>query len=1380
MAWRSCCALLVVGLALALAPLAHALAPGVDQVRFRVYNEDDGLPQSSVSALVEDDLGFVWLGTQDGLARFDGHEFRILRRDSERTDSLADNYVQALALSGDSLWVASPALGLSQVDVRSLRTRRLVGERARAMGLGEDGYSGLHVDSQARLWVSQRSLGVRLYDAAADRFIDPPFQIPFERRQRVLGESRSHGLLIAVDDDLWRWREGAAERIYVAEAGAHAPVLAVVDAGIDQLWVATQGNGLLLLDGQGVLRQQLRRTDGLVDDEVLRLLLDRRGRLWTGHVGGLCLLDQTRPTQCWQHQPSAAGGLPGNRITALLEDRQGHVWVGTWTGGVGIHAPDDERFLRVGVSSAAAGLPTQAVASISQAAAGGYWLSLIDGGGLLRFDLQQGVLQRWEAVDPALQQVTPLVSLSDADTLWVGTSNAGLLRLLSDGTVRHYPPRPEDPTLGPPGRMVQSLYTDPQGRLWLGTAGDGLAMLCRDCERFRHYRSDPEDVGSLSSASINDVLQTRDGRVWVALRRGGVNRLDPQTGRVERFRLRTADGDIEFSATALLEDRAGRLWVGTQGFGLLQLLRNEQGEFVGFRELNVRQGLPAESIGAMLEDAAGWLWVSTTAGLARVQPEQGRAESWRPFSRGRGEDYFVGSALADSDGRFLFGGVSGMTVFRPDEVLLTDAPPDAIPADIYVDQQSLPLLAAGATADRTQDLSLQLPHPQALLGVELATQPLLTSAPVRFAYRLDPQDDDWTLLPRNRRQVILSHLEAGQYTLKLRARFDEQENWGAISQIDLVVLPPWWRSQAAMLAFLLAALLALGSMGWMARRYLRERRAASRALAQSNTLLKESLWGSQGELWDCDLRSGQIVRENRLPHLKVDQVGAPQTLRGLRPFVHLEDQASFDAALRACVEGEREFLHVSYRTQDADDQWRWMLTRGKLLERDDGDRPVRLVGTTFDVTELRAQEDALRESQARLRMALWGSGDELWDLDVRANRVHRENPLPRVRLSQDLRFSDALEYLDLAHEQDRPGFRQALTQHVLGRTDSFEASFRLPAVEGGWVWVLSRGRAVDRDEQGHASRVVGTNRDITVIKQTEAELKALNDQLEARVGERTWELEQSVQELRATLQHLQAAQAQLVDAEKMAALGNLVAGVTHDINTPVGIAVTAASNMREEAARLHQALDAQRLKRSELAQFVALAQQSSAMIETNLQRASHLLRSFKQVAVDQASEQVRVIDLAAYIDEILRSLGPELRHHHVQVCNRCPPGLQLRTYPGAIYQIVANLVLNASVHAFDDGAMGEIEIAAVPDEGGLQLSVSDNGRGMEEGVSRHIFEPFFTTRRESGGSGLGLHIVYNLCTEVLGGTIRCLTAPGQGARFEMRLPAQVDASVEAP
>ncbi|MCB1641720.1 MAG: hypothetical protein KDI37_08315, partial [Xanthomonadales bacterium] len=137
MAWRSCCALLVVGLALALAPPAHALAPGVDQVRFRVYNEDDGLPQSSVSALVEDDLGFVWLGTQDGLARFDGHEFRILRRDSERTDSLADNYVQALALSGDSLWVASPALGLSQVDVRSLRARRLVGERARAMGLGE-------------------------------------------------------------------------------------------------------------------------------------------------------------------------------------------------------------------------------------------------------------------------------------------------------------------------------------------------------------------------------------------------------------------------------------------------------------------------------------------------------------------------------------------------------------------------------------------------------------------------------------------------------------------------------------------------------------------------------------------------------------------------------------------------------------------------------------------------------------------------------------------------------------------------------------------------------------------------------------------------------------------------------------------------------------------------------------------------------------------------------------------------------------------------------------------------------------------------------------------------------------------------------------------
>ncbi len=1374
MAWCELRRRILIGICLLLVG-SWALAQGVDRVRFRVFDEARGLPQSSVSALVQDSRGFVWLGTQDGLARFDGHEFRVMRHDALDPDSLADSYVQALAVADDVLWVASPSRGLSRLDLRSLELTRYSGERGRVAGLRQDAITGLLFDRQGQLWVSLQD-GVQRLDGETHLFEPPPFDIPYERRLRVLADSPNHGLLIVADDALWRWRAdtGLAEQIYRLPPDSTASIAAVVDAGIDQLWLATRGDGLLGLDATGQLRQQLTRDSaGLIDNEVMRLMLDSGGRLWSGHFGGLCRLDPgaTRAI-CWQHRSGQVDGLPGTQITALLEDRDRRIWAGSWTGGVGVHAPEDERYARAGAGTGMADLPSRAVAAIAEAADGSFWLALIDGGGLVRYDLEAGLQSRHRFQAPELANALSMTLLADGERLWVGTSNAGLVRIDADGSETHYPDRPDAPEAGPAGRSIQSLYLDRQGTLWIGTLSNGLSALCAGCDAFEHFGQRDDDPGSIASDSVHAIRQTRDGRIWLALRRGGVNLLDPVNGRVKRYTLTTAEGEVMFSATDLLEDRGGRLWVGTQGFGLQLLERDARGDFVRFVGLGSHDGLPADAIGAILEDPVGALWVSTTAGLARVQPDQRRVQAWRPFSLGRGEDYFVGSALRASSGQFLFGGVAGLTVFRPDEVLLGQPPPQARIVAAYIDHLPYASARRSGPAEVAYADAIELFHPQSLLNLELGSQPLLTAAPVRYSYRLEPLDDDWSELPGQRRQISFSRLGAGDYQLRLRARLESHEEWGDERLVDLTVHPPIWRSTKAKIAYLLGGLTLLALLAWLARRSWIARRSAAAALAQSAALLKQSLWGSQGELWDCNLQTGRIRRENHLPNLKVDAVGAGQTLRDLGPFVHEDDRQAFDDGLKRCLSGESEYLQVSYRTLDDRDRWRWMLTRGKLLGRDAQGRPTRLVGTTFDITEVRAQEDALRESQARLRMALWGSGDELWDLDVVANRVHRENALQQVKLPPDLSFPDQIEYLKLAHVDDRPAFRDALRGHILGQTPIFEATFRLPSVDGGWVWVLGRGRAVARDAQGKALRMVGTNRDISHLKAVEAELTSLNEGLEARVGERTATLESTVDELRSTLERLKQTQEQLIDAEKMAALGNLVAGVAHDINTPVGIGVTAASHLRDEMRALRRSLDSGQLRRSQLEQFVKVAEQSTLLINDNLERASTLVRSFKQVAVDQASEQRRRIDLARYLDEILLSLKPSLKHRNVEVRIDCADGIILDTYPGALYQIVANLVLNAITHAYPEGADGVVQIHARVDGGQLELRVIDDGCGMDESISRHVFEPFFTTRREQGGSGLGLHIVYNLCTELLGGSVRCESTIGEGSIFILVLPLE--------
>jgi len=308
---------------------------------------------------------------------------------------------------------------------------------------------------------------------------------------------------------------------------------------------------------------------------------------------------------------------------------------------------------------------------------------------------------------------------------------------------------------------------------------------------------------------------------------------------------------------------------------------------------------------------------------------------------------------------------------------------------------------------------------------------------------------------------------------------------------------------------------------------------------------------------------------------------------------------------------------------------------------------------------------------------------------------------------------------------------------------------------------------------GAALILVGAVISILVFRQAakaEASLRRLNAELEGRVEVRTRDLQVANQNLQAAINSLREAQAQLVQSEKMASLGSLVAGMSHEINTPLGVSVTSASSLREETVAIRDTYATGNIKRSELEAYMEHADQISGILLQNLKRAADLVNSFKQVAVDQSSEDWRSINLHAYVDEILLSLRPKLKQTDVEVENACDPGLLLHTHPGVIYQILSNLILNSLVHAFDPGQGGHIRIAARDVEGRLHLDFQDDGRGVTPDQLGHLFEPFYTTRRGRGGSGLGLHIVYNLVTDTLGGRVEAHSGHGQGLRFHIEFP----------
>ncbi|CAO3423830.1 PAS-domain containing protein [Azospirillum endophyticum] len=277
------------------------------------------------------------------------------------------------------------------------------------------------------------------------------------------------------------------------------------------------------------------------------------------------------------------------------------------------------------------------------------------------------------------------------------------------------------------------------------------------------------------------------------------------------------------------------------------------------------------------------------------------------------------------------------------------------------------------------------------------------------------------------------------------------------------------------------------------------------------------------------------------------------------------------------------------------------------------------------------------------------------------------------------------------------------------------------------------------DEDGEVTHIVTVALDITARKRAEAELRD--------------------------------AQASLIQAEKLASLAQLVAGVAHEVNTPIGVTLTAISHLAEQVGRIRALFEESRIRRSDFQDFLDVAWESTRMILSNVERAAGLIQSFKQVASDQASGERRLFDLSTYVDEVLLSLRPRLRRTRVTVELDIPAGLVVDGYPGAFAQVLSNLIINALVHAYDEGETGRILLSAREQPAGwIEMRYADDGKGIAADIRSRIFDPFFTTKRGTGASGLGLSICANIMTGTMRGSIALEEGGGKGTRFLLRFP----------
>ena len=823
-----------------LAPPARAGAPpAMSLVRL---GAEQGLSQGAIMAVAQDGRGFLWLGTEDGLNRYDGLELRhyISRRNDPAT--VPNNWISALATDAQGrLWVGTDGGGLVGLDAQTSHFKPVLSARGQPLLGSQTQIRSLFVDRQQRLWVATRQAGifavdiakhtVREYrrDPASPNTLSSAAVFAFSQDTRGQIWLGSDSGLDRLDPDSARVESfGAALRKAVDVAGESVKVNAVYADKQDTIWVGSD-NGLFALNVRGsvtmAFKHDAKDPDSLPSDRVTSLLEDTEGRLWVGTSAGLVLLDRSSgKLNVFRNVPADLGSLPDNHIVSLYQDHSGLLWIGTKSGGAARWNPRSwafghHRFLETERNN---------ITAFASDRHGTLWLGSF-GGGISAIDKATGavrsITQRSRAPLRLDDDNIMALLVDERDRLWAGTMGAGVERLdVRSGTVKRFAHDPANAaTL--PAAGVMSMLRDSRGMIWIGTYGGGIARIDpRDDSIFR-YPVAKDGAAGLSSDRATALAEDAAGLIWIGTDSGGLNVLDPLTGRFHTYNHAPHDSASLSSNTvyALHIDKAGRVWVGTRGGGL-DCITGSPFSSVGvkFRNISENDGLPNSTIYGIEPDSAGRLWLSSNRGLAVYNPQTLVFTTFRRSHGLQGDEFNFGAHYSSPDGTLYFGGSNGYNGFLPQRLSVNSHPPQIALTELL--RANKPVSSAPETVR-----DLRLGYRDNAVTIRFAALDFTGPAENRYSYRLQGFESQW-VDAGNRGHATYTNLEAGHYRFLMRAANSDGVWNDAGLSIGLDVAPPPWATWWARLSYL-CAIAGITFAAWRTQqRRLDDKAAYARAL----------------------------------------------------------------------------------------------------------------------------------------------------------------------------------------------------------------------------------------------------------------------------------------------------------------------------------------------------------------------------------------------------------------------------------------------------------------------------------------------------------------------------------------------------------------------
>lgn len=1316
-------------------PCISSYAQSSELLKFEHLIANDGISHSKTYNIIQDRQGFLWIATQYGLNKYDGHDIKVYTNVRNDPHSLSSNFI----------W-------------------------------------HLFEDDSGMIWASTWGNGVNSYDPVKDTFTrfmhdaDDPDSLSsgnvwssYQDRQGTLWVCTDNGLnkLNSDNKTFTRYHHNPADPTSISNNS----VSSMHEDRNGNLWVTTYGGGLNKFDrtsGEFISYQNDPATPGsLSNNNIWQSHLDRNGILWLATEGGLNKFNpDTEVFTRYQHTPDDPSSISNNTLTYIIEDESGKLWISTFGGGLNHFDPQTGIATRFQED-------TDNIFSIRNNTV---WGSVIDNTGALWVTSEDGInvydpgrhqfeMYNYQANNPKTHAYKGCYSfhIDKENQLWAGSDSFGLAKFNQDRTAYISYRHDEEDANSLLNNQVFSLQADITGILWVGTL-EGLSRFDPATETFSHFQHEPDNANSLSGNQVFDIAIEENGNIWLAIYgkgltrynpvtqkftnytpaadqtnrvitawistveitsdghiwaggEGGLSRLDPESGKFTNY----VRGPGQLSSSSVMvthEDRTGKLWVGTDNG--LQLFDPESDSFSTYF---TEDGLPSNHIIGIVDDDRGNIWISTNRGLSKFNPNTKTFKNYDAADGLQGNEFMARAVYKSPNGDLIFGGREGFNIVNPDQLHSNPHIPSVVLTDFLLFNTSV---TVGDNSPLTKQISrtdkITLSHTQSVFSFKFAALNFRHPEKNRFAYKLEGFDDNWRLTNSDMRFATYTNLDAGRYIFRVKA-CNNDSVWNEVgTSIVVTILAPWWETSWF---YTLCALGVLGIFGLVYQDQagkLRKERAFALALQE-----REEKYRTLFESFPLGINisdsTGKIIESNPIA----------DTLLGISGTEQKEDGINWQdwKVLRSdgtrmppeefpgvnSLKEKRKIENVELGILKSDDQITWLIATVAPIPLENYGVAI----TYSDITYRKQIEEEIGKQQRLFEtmfntipdgVIITNTKHEMQLANKSMHAIFGYRPENLIGKTAQLLHADQNTY-------NEPGL-SLLNQDANGQQELYTTLYKK---KDGDDFPGETFRAKLFDEEYRWIGNVSIIRDITEREQAELLIQ---------------------------------------QSQKMDAIGTLAGGIAHDFNNILSPIIGYSQMLMED-------LEDDSSQHRDIVKIYYAAIRARDLVK-------QILAFSRQV--DQEIVPLKLQSIVKEAMKLLRSTIPTIIDFKQDIDPECN---LILANPTQIHQIIMNLCTNA-YHAMENsGGTLKVTLKQVRHEADslffpklapgkyALLNIADTGVGIEKDILDKIFNPYFTTKEEGKGTGLGLSIVHGIVKKH-NGDIHIYSEPGKGTEIHIYLP----------